>query len=366
MMIKINSLDLTLDWEPAMHPPPGIATNYVNPPSCAEPVKVINLLFPTLAFIMMAIRIYSRTKDRLGQGFGWDDGFCILAVAGSIANTVLIHMGFDYGLGRHLWDIPAIVLSPKVILLITIASTMNILTLFAVKTSILIQYFRIFGIYPTSRKLIQIGFAMNILITFSWMAVGLARVFTCKDSSQLVDGFCTSRTLSTTLLTFTTVNSVSDYYILAIPVVRVLKLQLDKKRKFGLLAVFMSGLIACLMSSVRIVFVAITFGDSDIAWNLARTAPYTFVELNLAIICSCMMFVPGAMKRYKIHKEKSSMKSSLVKSSSAETLKSGSQATKMKSLNSTGKDSVAATDMELGRFDNSWERPVPSAAHVRN
>ncbi|KAI0390862.1 hypothetical protein F5Y17DRAFT_37568 [Xylariaceae sp. FL0594] len=84
---------------------------------------------------------------------------------------------------------------------------------------------------------------------------------------------------------------VTDFYVLAIPITLVLSLRLPRKRKYGVCAVFFTGLLACFASTVAAVLRLQLLHSQDFTWLIAVTYLSTAIELNIGIICSCMSII---------------------------------------------------------------------------
>ena len=56
---------------PALQPPPGVKSNFVDPPSYANALIAVNAVF--LAFMLIALTIRIFTKSILLHSLGWDD-----------------------------------------------------------------------------------------------------------------------------------------------------------------------------------------------------------------------------------------------------------------------------------------------------
>ncbi|KAJ8061012.1 hypothetical protein OCU04_010090 [Sclerotinia nivalis] len=70
----------------------------------------------------------------------------------------------------------------------------------------------------------------------------------------------------------------TDFYILAIPVAMIRKLQIDKKKKISFMVFFLAGLPACIMSIVRLIVAGQKFGSSDSFSNGAVVSQYMFAD----------------------------------------------------------------------------------------
>jgi len=73
------------------------------------------------------------------------------------------------------------------------------------------------------------------------------------------------------------INVLTDFYILLLPLPALLKLAIPKRRKVGLCAIFLAGLVACIVSVVRLVIMIKTLGlnrsnkGDDYTWNSTVT-----------------------------------------------------------------------------------------------
>jgi len=60
-----------LDHFPAGVPPPGVVSNFIDPPSKGHALVVLDGVFVSLMLVAVLIRVYVRT--RLAKTWGWDD-----------------------------------------------------------------------------------------------------------------------------------------------------------------------------------------------------------------------------------------------------------------------------------------------------
>lgn len=56
---------------PLMQPPPGVTSNFINPPSLANVIIAVQAVFLTLMLGLVILRIYTRAY--LTRSLGWDD-----------------------------------------------------------------------------------------------------------------------------------------------------------------------------------------------------------------------------------------------------------------------------------------------------
>ena len=84
-----TSSDFLRDF-PAMPPPPGIESNFDNPPSLALHLIVVNAVFVALMAITVGIRLYVRVF--ITKALGWDDCKLVVCLAKMTLTWTKIHV----------------------------------------------------------------------------------------------------------------------------------------------------------------------------------------------------------------------------------------------------------------------------------
>jgi len=144
-----------------MHPSAEIIaswpkSNFVNPLTRGSALTVVNVIFITLVFILVALRYYTRL--RITKSFGLDDWIIGLSLIPTFALTVVVLVADNnFGWNRHSWDLHAEQGPPGYKLCITAqilffwAATLN-------KLSLLAFYKRLTGpVTPLWYKLCIVG-----------------------------------------------------------------------------------------------------------------------------------------------------------------------------------------------------------------
>lgn len=80
-----------------------------------------------------------------------------------------------------------------------------------------------------------------------------------------------------------------DIYVLVLPIVGVSKLKMSRRRRVGVLLIFMTGFVACVFSFLTMYFkITVNENKSDVTWNDVSVVLFSLVELCVGISCSCM------------------------------------------------------------------------------
>lgn len=112
------------------------------------------------------------------------------------------------------------------------------------KLSLLLLYLGVFRPNPNLRYLIYLGIVFNILFYTSTM-IAFFVFYMPRPGESLFQVLYSDRAPKGLVLSYVQggVNVGSDFYILCLPVWGVLQLQLAPKQKFGILGIFLTGLL---------------------------------------------------------------------------------------------------------------------------
>ena len=112
----------------------------------------------------------------------------------------------------------------------------------AVKLSILLLYLRIFSTGPRLRYTV---YAVMFFVAGYVVAGELSFIFSCKPISAIVHPTPQAKCFGwgAHLLSQVSLNLVSDFIIILVPVPSVWSLQLRPRQKFGILGIFAVGLV---------------------------------------------------------------------------------------------------------------------------
>ncbi|KAK1983122.1 CFEM domain-containing protein [Colletotrichum cereale] len=281
---------------------PPVSNDYPYPYSHLQHIGFFVLfLFPTVALIVVALRVYSRV---ITKQFGWDDGLICFAMAESVAETIASYFGMRYlFLGVHVYDIPLEADTRLGGLWNYIIQLLYNPILALVKTSVLMFLLRLSGQKRSVRYSI-IG--LNVFNIALMVAIFVTVVFQCQPISYYwekagrnppKDGKCIDMNafyVSTAALTILT-----DVLSLALPFWIFLGLKMPSRVKIALLAVFALGLVVTVISVLRLAtLIEILYHPNleDPTYDIRFT--YSAVETNLAIIAASAPALRGLFLRW--------------------------------------------------------------------
>ncbi|MCJ1351259.1 MAG: hypothetical protein MMC33_001243 [Icmadophila ericetorum] len=277
----------------AAPPPSEIAYQLANAHQDKGPLyKGIAVFLIILSTVTVVLRFTARYKKKLPVGV--DDYLTIPALILCILLCVENIICVSYGVGKHFLvavDQTKLYLIFKVGFLNSLTSTFSI---FFVKMCILFFYKRLFGMRTTWFKWaiwIMMGYVSALATAFFILLIAQCRPITFfweqYENPPPETGVCTVAVVPSQLgLVIPSI--IADFILLALPIGVVAQLKLNWQKKFGVLAIFLVGLLA---SSAGILRLVTTFGSIsdpfDFTWTTGETLTWIAVESNLGLVCAC-------------------------------------------------------------------------------
>ncbi|KAL6229391.1 hypothetical protein BDW75DRAFT_249807 [Aspergillus navahoensis] len=280
---------------PAMPPPEGRTSNFVNPTYCGTKFVIVNCVFLSIAFISLVIRVWTRTF--IARGFRWDDYLMIVAfLLSCVLSAVTLDM-LNWGLGVHMWNVLLTDLSPMFLKLNVVAAIMYCAGTGFLKVSVLLFYMRIF---PSRNFHIAIWVLVFTAASYNVASV-LANVFSCNPIAKSWDvsithGSCMNRPVfyfANAALSIST-----DFATVLVPVPWLRRLQMPLRQKIAVGCILAMGCFVGVVSCIRLATLYTLLMDDDLTWNTVNALLWCVIELNLGITGSCVTAMRPFVRRY--------------------------------------------------------------------
>ena len=219
-------------------PPPGVLPNFVDPESQQFLNVVTQSICLPVATILVVLRIY--VKARVLRKLGWEDLTCVVGWLGLLASSTIMCFQSRYGNGRHIWNIKG----DDYVNYLRFVYAEEVIygpVIFAVKLAILLLYLRVFQPIRATWVALHMIVWGNLL---SYVIIMFMEAFQCwpvgKAWYPLFPGRCVDQT--SLQISSASINIISDFAILVLPITTVWNLNVSQKKKYGLFAVFGFGL----------------------------------------------------------------------------------------------------------------------------
>ncbi|KAE8404326.1 hypothetical protein BDV37DRAFT_282873 [Aspergillus pseudonomiae] len=282
---------------PAMSPPPGTVSNFTDPPYIGTKFLVVNCVFLPIATIALLVRTW--TWLFIVRSFRWDDYFMIVALVLSAAMTGVTLEMLNWGLGRHMWDVPADYLSPWFMKLNVIAAILYCAGTGFTKVSVLLFYMRIF---PSRNFHLAVWAIVFVAAGYSVASI-LANVLSCSPIDKAwypaKAGTCMNRPVfyfaNAGLGIFT------DFATVIVPIPWLRRLQMPLRQKIAVSCILAMGCFVGVVSCIRLSTLYTLLKSPDLTWSTTDALMWCTIELNLGITGGCITAVRPFVRRYFPH-----------------------------------------------------------------
>ncbi|KAI1359265.1 hypothetical protein F5Y08DRAFT_332493 [Xylaria arbuscula] len=252
---------------PALEPPDGITSNFANPSNGNVLSITITVLEFSLSSIFVFIRLY----------VSWVVHKTLYVTDGNVAyyGTVISTIS-QGGYLVHQWDI-------------TFRDYLHVS-----KFAIVLEWNRIFN--PRRAK--------NVFYWASWIILAVNALFyipsffivnlACRPWERFYNPFIegTCFDFEKVYLASGVTNFVVDVAILLLPQKLIWKLQMSRKKKNGILAVFGVGILSVVSAGARLAWTVRLTKYKDVLYNEAALGLWASVEMTSALIVFCVPSVP--------------------------------------------------------------------------
>ena len=194
---------------------------------------------------------------------------CTLAAAGSVVHLSLIVASFLVRSSKSGNIDSTFLLDPLYMRLNNATQFVYPLTIYGVKLSIMLLYKRVFTVSRWLRITIDVGIVVMALVYTAYLALGIATTIQCVDVTSL-NTFPVCKNIYDIIITEEVFNVATDMFILVLPMRTISRLQLKKRQKQGVIAIFSIGLLPCCASLTRVGFLIALQGlETTLLWNNA-------------------------------------------------------------------------------------------------
>ncbi|KAJ5242743.1 uncharacterized protein N7469_001070 [Penicillium citrinum] len=280
---------------PAMAPPAGKVSNFVNPAYAGTKFVVVNCVFLTLAVSSLCIRTWTRLF--VVRSFRWDDYLMLIALILSCVLTAVTLDMLNWGLGKHMWDVPLKHLTPHFLKRNVIAAILYCASTGFTKCSVLIFYLRIF---PSRNFHIAVWTIVFIAAGYSFASI-LANILSCSPVAmawdlQITKGHCMNRPVfyfaNAGLGIFT------DFATVIVPIPWLRRLQMPLRQKLAVGAILAMGCFVGIVSCIRLATLYTLLESPDLTWVTTDALMWCAIELNLGIFGGCITAIRPFIRRY--------------------------------------------------------------------
>ncbi|KXT01454.1 hypothetical protein AC578_9520 [Pseudocercospora eumusae] len=262
----------------------------------ASPEATLAVVFTStfIAAICVLLRLWTRLV--IARQPGIDDLLVTLSIIFTSTFSMCVAVQVHYGLGKHQASLSA---HNELYLLkwFWISIWNYYLGLGLAKLSMVVQCMRIFGHIPKFHRAAWIlGTVIAVFTTWTFFV----SVFLCRPISKFwyPDGPGTCLNRLPLWFFNSSFNVVTDIATAILPLPVVKSLNLPRKQRHALMAVFGLGGAICTVSCVRFYALYAVATSSDPSWDNPQAALYANLEATVGIIASCLPTLKGLINKF--------------------------------------------------------------------
>ncbi|KAI0001228.1 hypothetical protein F4779DRAFT_604409 [Xylariaceae sp. FL0662B] len=276
-------------------PPPGVVPNFSDPPSKMPGNIALHTALLTLVALAVAVRLYTRNRIMHAK-FGIDDYFTLISFALSVTWSGVNLRGYTFGIGRHMWDVPADSVAQG-LKYFTIASWIYHILAISIRLAFLTLYLRLFSAGQKTKYFIIGGIVFVVLVN---LAVMFALIFRCNPVERSWDTRVPGSCVKAAIIPYISAvaSPICDIYVMALPIPVIWSLKLNLKKKIKVFAVFSVGILAVIASLVRLGETPHLYSNADYTWLLSDMILWGTIECDVGIICVCLMLLPAFVEHH--------------------------------------------------------------------
>ncbi|KAI1213911.1 uncharacterized protein F4807DRAFT_469664 [Annulohypoxylon truncatum] len=268
---------------PALPPPPGVTSNFVNPESLTDENNIAMGVSIPLITISFFLRVYARIWIR--KTWVFEDWLALTAWAStvSLAGVGAATMA-NYG-GRHEWDITREQAIQAAYWFN--ATTVNYgIAICITKLSVLWYYRRIFS--PSRGRPFDISIVcLIVLLILFYSSTTLVKIWGCIPRAKIWDNDIPGSCINTPVLLDTSgvFNTLTDVIMLLLPVKAVWNMKLKLRQKVLVICVFTFGLCAPIFSVLGLVIRLEGNNNNDKSWIQPKIIMWGLAETTTGMLC---------------------------------------------------------------------------------
>ncbi|KAI1211124.1 uncharacterized protein F4807DRAFT_25650 [Annulohypoxylon truncatum] len=297
----MSSTQIDLCAVPAGPSPDG-EYNFENPTNLTPVITSISTILLAISVILALLRMRTN-REKLHPADWWT----LVAVVINIVFTGVVLAQHKFN--RHQWDIPVCWFTGTYFRIVYVQAMLFAPVFFTSKAAIFLLYQQIFGVQRRIRIAVKIGLLCSLVLYIP--NIPLSAIFVAPPRGQPWVSMLTSDAPKKMVIWGIVQSSITillDFYIFFLPLPVILKLNMPMGRRLQLFGVFTTALMGIAASALSLAYRITLLHTTDALWPQTIVTLCAVVEVNVAIIVSCM---PASAHLWKLHISRSVLFQSL-------------------------------------------------------
>ncbi|TIC99458.1 hypothetical protein CH35J_005276 [Colletotrichum higginsianum] len=246
----------------------------------------VSLVVGTALFVV--VRLLAKVL-RLSS-WGPDDVTLMIGYFFSLGFAISKFHGFQLGIGRDVWALSydEITRFMQVFFAFEVIYTLSIS---ALKASILFFYIRVFSmVSSTFTMVLWATQAFNLAFCIAFTVANLNQCRPFSNAWEAWDGkhpgYCIN--VYAMFISHAAINIALDVWMLVLPVTQILWLNLRKRQKAEIVAMFGLGVFITIVSAIRLRVLISLEGFKDPTYDAFYLHMWSYIELSVGVVVACL------------------------------------------------------------------------------
>lgn len=245
------------------------------------------LIVGGVAVLIYLLRVIARLPV-FGAGWGLDDWVITAATIIIVPLTVCAELLNQIGLGKDMWEVPFDNIT-KILEIFYFTELLYLTAIGLTKISILLFYLRIFP-QQRLRRAIYVTIVLCVLYIIAFVTATGLQCLPIHIAWEHWDGehHGTCINLNADAWASAGVNIVLDLVVIILPIREVSKLSMSRRRRFGVMIMFLLGGFVTIISILRLKYMVQFAHTQNVTWDYLPIGIWSAVECHVGLIVACM------------------------------------------------------------------------------
>ncbi|KAL1856867.1 hypothetical protein Daus18300_010630 [Diaporthe australafricana] len=273
------------DTLPASKNPDGTPSDFNSPVNSATLFYVIGPISLVITALAALLKVYIRAF--VHKQFGIDDGLTLVSLGLLCAQVGWIIDEMKYGAVRHMWDMSWTKFL-HVLKFIDVNGALQAFAFMTAKLAIVFLFYRLFSPKAVYKWAI---IAAGIIVFVAYTILAIASICVPLEDGPTVL-FRVSETIGA-------IGLITDVYLAVLPLAAVSSLNLPRRKKIGVAAIFGAGMLGIAMAALSAYYriaPSETNNQTDLTYPFTKRIIVQIIELDMAIIIGCVPIFPGLLR----------------------------------------------------------------------
>ncbi|KAF9698966.1 hypothetical protein EKO04_002858 [Ascochyta lentis] len=245
------------------------------------------LIVGGMAVVFYLLRVIARLPV-FGGNWGLDDWVMTAAMILIIPLTICAYLLNVLGMGTDMWLVPFDNIT-KILEIFYYTELLYLASIALTKISILLFYLRIFPQVGV-RKAIWFTVVLCVLYIITFVTATALQCIPIRIAWEHWDGEHHGKCidLNSDAWCSAAVNIVLDLIVILLPMRELKKLAMSRRRKFGVMLMFLGGLFITVVSMLRLKYLIQFAHTENVTWDYLPIGYWSAVESHVGVMVACL------------------------------------------------------------------------------